>query len=271
MENEISTLRKQVNGLLADMKQMQSQRSEVSASSTRDSSAVIDGTPRSASNQSTSQLPSKTKHPRFPGPTSSAFGFSVANSTLNSMGLQAGLQGNEALIDESTQPTRNNTPEPVVINFKKVSDPLQSISISEVLRLLRIYKEEVGLVYPFIHVDHFIEGAPLIYESLQTASSENGDLGTSSIDNKETRLLKMMVATALVVEGLGQSTLGQQLVESVEFAIGRSARDVDVDFTELQILTISVCPFICHSSVNLQDHHAHMNRVFSISTVTKKF
>lgn len=240
MESEISTLQQQVNGLLVAMKQMQSQYPP--PVSVPDENALFAGTPKSASNLSNSKPPSKTKNPQFPGPTSSAFSFNVANSTLHSMGLQADLQNNDPPID-STLPTRLNTPEPVTSHMS-FSDPLLSISVSEILRLLQVYKEEIGVIYPFIHVENIVAQVEHIYDGLQVPNNMrnpgNGNQVVAETDNKNTRLLKMIVATALVVEGLGRSTLGQQLVESVEFAIGRSARDVIVDFTELQILTISV-------------------------------
>jgi hypothetical protein len=75
-----------------------------------------------------------------------------------------------------------------------------------------------------------------------------------------------MVASALVLEGGGQSILGQELVDSVEATVNRSVHNVEIDLRELQILTMTVyapCPGSEADVLN-------QSRVYITSTLTMK-
>jgi hypothetical protein len=270
MEDDISVLQKKADRLFEITKQMQRQGPSASPVEIRD--PPVDETPKSTTHHSNSQLHPKRTQAQFIGPTSSAFGFSIAHSTLNSMGLQVDLPDGDAPMDDSALPTRSNTPE-FQRGHSRSSDILCSIPIPEILRLLQVYKDEVGAVYPFIDVADYVGQAHVLHRSLRDAPNhsplDNGNQ-ISTVDNKDVRLLKMMVAIALVLEGLGQSTLGQELADSVAFAIGRSAREVDIDFKELQILTISVCYIVSVPPIFLVEDDSKTVRVYIISIATKR-
>ena len=249
MQGEIDILKSQVTMLLSTVKQLQDQRCcQSPVATSNDGDAVVESThvlehrPR----YSTVSTTSKTPRLQFPGPTSSAFSFGVASSTLSSMGLNSDINDNEEVGNESNMTTRIGTPRPDT-DVIEHTDPLHSLSTGDILRLLRVYDDEVNSVYPCIDVVGF--------ESRLCSSFDNNDSGTNSwtftngsllvtlFNTKEIRLLKMIVATALVLEGMGESDLGQKLVDDVERLSGRTMRHKVVDSAELQILTVLVCTY----------------------------
>jgi hypothetical protein len=273
IEDDITVIQRQLNHLFATTKQTQQQDPPASLARIHDQSAGAHETTKSTTHHSDSHMPPKRTNPQFIGPTSSTFGFNIANSTLNSMGLQGDLADGDGPANDSALPTRCNTPESPC-SCSRPLDLLCSIPISKVLWLLQVYKDEVAAVYPFIDMSEYIGKAHLLYGSLRDAPNQNPPDNCnklSAVDNKDVRLVNMMVATALVLEGLGQSTLGQQLVDSVACTIGRSAREADIDFKELQILTILVRCLVSVHPIPLVEDGAKTVRVCFTSIATRRF
>jgi len=186
------------------------------------------------------------KHPRFQGPTSSAFNFDVAKSSLQTMGITRPEDG----VDEGIA-TRDGTPlespcptSSAAMPAHPSKDPLWLLNKDETVRLCRVYDEEMGIMYPMLDIDKIIRHAIMLFTFIESAARtglvQRSLPGADNLDDDDTRLLKMILAAALIVEGSGQSELGRRLFETVrEYA--ESSLWGPVNINQLRLLVLVVC------------------------------
>jgi len=161
------------------------------------------------------------RHPRFQGPTSSAFSFDVAKNTLQNMGYSGiGGEDGNGLHDETplgTPPMKS-----AVLAAHPFKDPLWAITKEEALRLCVIYEDEIGIMYPMIDINWVMQIANTQYRTIEESNSRNG--ASSNADtpgaapDEDLNILKMVLALATVLEGSGQSEYGNRLYENVKHA-----------------------------------------------------
>ena len=187
----------------------------------------------------------KVKMPRFHGPTSSAYSFDVAKSSLQNMGItQLGAGIDEGAVTGDVTPVGSpRSPVPVPLHPSK--DPLWSLGREEAIRLCRTYEEEVGMMYPMFDIERIIRQTTLLFNFLEAASraglSQRHLPGADAVNDDETNILKMIFATQLIIEGAGQSDLARRLWESVRPAAERKFWD-PVDNKGLILLVLVVRP-----------------------------
>ena len=170
--------------------------------------------------QSSSQQ--EGRHPQFQGPTSSAYSFEVANSSLQTMGITQPVDTDEqakVLEKNSLGPASQNQVPPAPIMMHPNKDPLWSISKDEAVRLCRVYDDEMGIMYPVVDIEHTISRAKFLFTFTESAT-RTGLIrtempGRDGLGTDDNNILKMVLATALTVEGHGESQLGRRLFESV--------------------------------------------------------
>ncbi|RAL59185.1 hypothetical protein DID88_006640 [Monilinia fructigena] len=175
------------------------------------------------------------KHPSFRGPTSSAFGLDVAKNTLHNMGYQG--MADEGIITQdptpvpSPPPTRPRALPSISMNGTRAPDPLRSISREEMIRLCRVYEEEMGLMYPVLDIEELILHGTALLEFIDSAV-RNG-LATSKnnqgINDINSCMLKTVMAISMIVEGSGQSDMAFRLFESVRESADRALHDEIVE------------------------------------------
>ncbi|KAI9874661.1 MAG: hypothetical protein M1830_009433 [Pleopsidium flavum] len=207
--------------------------------------------------------PSRTrgKQPRFQGPTSSAFNFDVAKSSLQTMGITRPEDSvDEGVVAQNATPP---PPAPAVVHPSK--DPLWVLGKDEAIRLCRVYEEEMGITYPILDIDKMVRQALLLFTFMESATrtglAQRGLPGTDSLDDDETKLLKMVLATALIVEGSGQSELGQRLFESVR-QTAESSLWGPVNIDELKLLVVVTSKAQYHFQM---DEEAQAYRVIGLA------
>lgn len=228
MKDQITNLQDKVNSLFADLSDLRTQqRTSLDPPSldalSRDGSQVF--TPL----QHGSARP-RVRHPRFQGPTSSAFNFDVARSSLQEMGIAAPAE--DGMVDDLT--TAHATPAvspslhppppsqlvPASNTVHPTKDPIWSIKREEALRLCRVYEEEIGIMYPLVDIGKITQQVNLLYTfmeaAMRTGFAQRGLPGSDGLQDDNTNILKMILATTLVVEGSGQSDLGQRLYLSMK-------------------------------------------------------
>lgn len=248
LEGNLWTLQEQVNELSATLKQVQGDVYSLNSAANISAGRSLDpqgDSPATKQKPRTGRRLTEVTKPHFVGRTSSAYSFHVANSTLQSMGIRA--DEHDSRLD-STLPSRRQSVEPPtqVEEDQSTPDALLTLDLSEIYRHLEVYREELMPIYPFINIDEIISRVPQIHEYLQrTPARISLDKGRqhdpSAIDHADGNIIKLMVASALVLEGGGQSMLGQELVDNVEATLTRSVRKVEIGLKELQILTMTVC------------------------------
>ncbi|KAK5134963.1 hypothetical protein LTR08_005915 [Meristemomyces frigidus] len=174
---------------------------------------------------------SQSQQPSFRGPTSDEFNFGVAKNSLQTMGITghenaedgSGIAGT-GTADPSpvhSPPARNRAQLLQFLHTNK--DPIWSISQDEMLRLCSVYEDEMGLMYPVLDIQKVMEYATKLYRFMEAAHRtglmQQGMPGPDAIDDEDTNILKMVLASALTVEGSGRSELGRKLFQYVQPAI----------------------------------------------------
>ncbi|KAF9640074.1 Casein kinase II regulatory subunit [Lasiodiplodia theobromae] len=169
------------------------------------------------------------KHPRFHGPTSNAFNLGVAKANLQSIGITATDEGAEegVFTQDATPldsprlaplapPPSQHTNKPVLHTTK---DPMWAINKDEAIRLCHVWHEEMGLMYPVLDIEATIRHATLLYTFMEAAHRtrlvEVSFPGADSISDDQTIILKLVLATALILEGSGKSELGTAMFQSI--------------------------------------------------------
>ena len=123
-------------------------------------------------------------------------------------------------------------------------DPLWSISQDETLRLCRVYEDEMGMMYPILDIPKVMAYATKLYRFMEAAHRsglmQQGMPGPDTMDDEDTNILKMVLASALTVEGSGRSELGMKLFHYVQPAIDNLLLG-SVGLKGIRLLTMTVC------------------------------
>lgn len=172
---------------------------------------------------------SQSNQPTFRGPTSSAFNIGVAKNSLETMGITSQSEEDVSGSGGAGTGTREASPEPpqpsgqLLPTTHQSKDPLWSIPQEEALRLCRVFEDEMGLMYPVLDINKVLDHATKLYRFMEAAHRtglmQQGMPGADAIDDEETNILKLVLATALTTEASGRSDLGQRLFEVVQPAV----------------------------------------------------
>ena len=159
-----------------------------------------------------------------------------------------GCNGGDSFPGVSTHQGRAPTA-PMTIHPSK--DPLWKIGKNEAIRLCRVYEEEMGMMYPVLDLEDTISKADMLF-TFTEAATKTGLMklhlpGADRLDDSDVNNLKMILATAMVVEGRGQSELGKELYESTRTAF-ESRLFGHVDIKGLIHLVLVVCHLCSLSS-----------------------
>ncbi|KAI0477530.1 hypothetical protein GGR56DRAFT_413227 [Xylariaceae sp. FL0804] len=187
--------------------------SRPSASSTTSSSSIPPPPHRAT------DLP-KILPPPFRGPTSLRFSLDIARNTLHRMGYDhpagdgdgdgdddgsgSGHGSPLASPDPATfQPGRSLQPAP--------DDVLWEMGKAEMIRLCRIFEEEIGIMFPIVDIEQVIRHATNLTAWMEAARRKG--LGSQDFDlfDLDTMLLKIVLCQAMVVEEHGNSVRAQRI------------------------------------------------------------
>jgi hypothetical protein len=182
--------------------------------------------------------PKAPRHQQYMGPTSSAFSFGVARSSLQRMGIQPETD----LVDDGpgsylTTPAR--TPAP-----SNDWDPLLTITRTEAVRLIETYEEESGSIYSFLDIKLVSKSAHDFYntaDTLRESSIPRRSGYENTLSGGILDILKLVIAIALVIEGRGRSALSAKLLGNVESGFDGRLCGPSVDMLEIQAWTLMVC------------------------------
>ena len=246
MREHIAALQEQVNGLYASLNELR-HRSDNPYSAPVDPQFSHDGSTRSMSMSRTlpplispKRAPPKAL-PQFHGPTSTLYGLDVARSSLQTMGITHNVTDDGQMSRE-----RSRAASPVMmIQPHPSKDPLWLIDHSEVVRLLRVYEEEIGIMYPVVDIEKVLKQANALYKfisaSLRAGFGHPALPGADTFDDEETTVLKMILATTLTVEGHGRSELGQRFFDAAKPATDmKLVTAIDTKSVVLTVLTVRV-------------------------------
>jgi hypothetical protein len=185
------------------------------------------------------------RQPAFRGPTSTHFSLDVAKNTLHKMGYS-----NLDETPDDTAPAMDVTPNtsPMLAPFtgevqRSAPDPLWEFDKDEMIRLCRVYEEEVGIMYPVIRVETVVNHAKILASWMEAARKHFQSPPTAQdngISDMKTLQLKMVMATALIVEEHGDSDKGIRLFDSMRPVLDRMLMSDPADVRNLPLLTLLV-------------------------------
>ncbi|MCJ1475617.1 hypothetical protein MMC13_004280 [Lambiella insularis] len=162
----------------------------------------------------------------FHGPTTSTFNFDVANSTLQTMGITQSMNStsNEPSAQDQASAGQHseNTSPGLQPAERPAKDPLVSMKKKDVIRLCKVYDDEVGLLYPILDIEKTISKADVLFNFMDSAVrtgllKDEIDRGDAFYDD-DTNVLKMILAAAMALVGGGESEMGVRLYDSVRTA-----------------------------------------------------
>ena len=203
--------------------------------------------------------------PRFQGPTSPAFGFEVARSSLQTMGIAASEMQEDGVYNGDEMAPRGSPHQlqapiaSMTVHFDK--DPLWKIGKGEAIRLCRLYDEEMGILYPIINMEKIITQANMLF-TITEAASQTGTVdramsGPNRLTDNDINILKMILASALIVEGGGQSDLGSALYESCREAFeSRLSGPVEIQGLILLVLVVWMPKDSCLEKANSKERQS---------------
>jgi hypothetical protein len=171
------------------------------------------------------------KEVQFVGTTRPAFGLSVARAALSTIPD-----------DSDAHSVASDSPTPVLLQHEldyetHPSDPLLSMRLSMVNRLLEVFQEEVEAVYPVLDTSSLRNRSAELMSRFKAEHMEKFD---GRMSQKDIHLLKVVLATALVFENHGKNDLSRQLLDSFEDDAARITSPSDVDLQEAQVFAIMV-------------------------------
>ncbi|KIV88096.1 hypothetical protein PV10_09023 [Exophiala mesophila] len=118
--------------------------------------------------------------------------------------------------------------------------PLLFFSLAEALRLIDLYQDECGLVYPLIAIDQVRTFATHFYEyaAIQRQPTTWRTFNLEPCLKRPFHVLEIILAIALVIEGRGSTHLSSALVDELESEIDHRPSGVSADLTFAEILTL---------------------------------
>lgn len=183
----------------------------------------------------------RAKQSEFMGPTSSSFLLGVGTGSVERAGIHTQSSPSPVLEGVETPSTARNR---VISHPRSVKNPLNNISRNEAFRLIDLYDESCGSIYPFIEKALICRAAQHFYDGVEMSSA----LPPAWISSEENTLsdgiwdiLKLVIAIASVMKNLGPTDLSSELLESVESGFVGRLCGATVDILEIQAWTAMVC------------------------------
>jgi hypothetical protein len=145
-----------------------------------------------------------------------------------------GITAAEEVEDEGVQAidiTPRASPPSPVSNPRKGplhadKDPIWNISRHEALRLVHVWQEEQGVMYPILEIDKVLRYTEMLFSFVEAAARSGlmqGALpGADAIMDEQTSELKLILAITLVLEGQGKDALGEKLFENVHTVVEKT-------------------------------------------------
>lgn len=187
-----------------------------------------------------------SKEAQFAGSSSIQYGLDVGRSSLKSIGVQPD-EGIESTVPNSAYNTRANSPVPGL--RRDQGKPLERISYEEGLRLIQYYEEELYPIYPLLNASHTGQVAKCL---LKTKNGSDANAGGPEIryDDRDVDVLRMVLATSLILEGQGQDDLAEQMAGEVQESVSKRNWAMPVDMRDVLIQAMmSVYFFQCDEEV----------------------
>jgi len=106
------------------------------------------------------------------------------------------------------------------MNVHDNKDAIWSVSRQEAIRLIAVYEDEMHAMYPVVSLTSIRTHTNFLYKFMDAAARSGliwgPGIGPDAISDDDTNALKLVLAIALHVEGMGTSELGERLFRDVQ-------------------------------------------------------
>lgn len=243
VDQQLQTLQREMRTLSARLRELESEASPT-ASSKLSVSGIVEG-------GGLNRILNAPKSPTYVGPTSAEFGLGRPRpSSHHDTPIDNIDENDDEDLDSSTA---GLSPAPTVDDRECAipgasGDPLRGLGLEEILRLVQVYEDTVGIMYPCVDLASVRTYVVEFHHTYHPAIDRTSGPTPAPSDQdwfhaRDIQVLKILLATALLVESHGRSERAAQLADSVEDRFASRLKIAEVDMKETLILTLLVSPF----------------------------
>ncbi|KAJ5048846.1 hypothetical protein NUH16_007356 [Penicillium rubens] len=160
---------------------------------------------------------STARETSFQGPTTSAFSFDLAKSSLQQRGIvERADGGDEGDMTQEPSPLASPSTANEELETRQTLDPLWVLPKAEALRLCQVYEEEMGVMYPVLELSELLDQVDLLYGQKDRVIEPTGQSdGHNGLSREDVHILRVVFACALTAEASGRSEQAIALFDSV--------------------------------------------------------
>jgi hypothetical protein len=170
------------------------------------------------------------------------------------MGINPGDEGDEdGLLTRDATPGASPALSGAVLPkrpFHAEKDPIWAISKNDALRLVHVWHEEMGVMYPILDIDKLLRYTEMLFTFVEAATRSGlmqGALpGSDAMMDEQISTLKLVLATTLVLEGGGKDPLGERLFANVHKVVQKTLSE-PVSLHSINLLVLAVSRFLLQS------------------------
>ena len=139
---------------------------------------------------------------------------------------------------------------------------------SEISRFLIVFQEEVESVHPIIDISEYVVRSQEILDAIRSGNAPEytapkGETPMRGLSRKDIDIVKVAVATGMVLEEHEKTDLSAAIIDSVEGTVSCMLYP-EVDLKEIQLLCILVS-----GPISKQGHVTDMHRASTTSIATR--
>lgn len=224
VDRQIEALQREMRAMSARLRQLES----ASPSTTNNTYTAISTVSSSSTTASLHRIMNRPQSPSYVGPTSAEFGLTTRQRQPED------FDSGDDLVSTAVQ-----SPAPALGGDISSEDPLGCLGSAEALRLVDVYENTVGLMYPCVDL-----ASVRVYIAEYFRDKDGMEpISPPTLDQewffaRDIEVLKILLATALLAETHGRSEKAALLADSVEDRFATRLKVPEVDMKELLILTL---------------------------------
>ncbi|KAL7908472.1 hypothetical protein GGI35DRAFT_454259 [Trichoderma velutinum] len=177
--------------------------------------------------------------PGFCGPSSSNFGFSMAEFILQHLmadTIYTDNDGKSASVNiQVSSDERSCLNSEQAVPFPTNFDLCQTMELEEALRLLGVYHEVFGVLHPFLHMATLRRQACKLWGELQPVPSSQS---TRYSPSQDAHVVKLAIAIALLCESGGRHPTATAIYQSMQVIVVQSVLGLSFELGRLVLLVL---------------------------------
>ncbi|KAF2095117.1 hypothetical protein NA57DRAFT_59864 [Rhizodiscina lignyota] len=150
------------------------------------------------------------------------------------------LQGE--ILDGESSVISGNESEATGSTSSGVHDPIDELGGSDVVRLMHIYQDMIGFMYPILDFGQLVRAAEKVFGTVASSRTDFPGVvnpGPPQMDGSDMALLKMIIAIALAVENEAHAALAGYVYQSLRQDVEAMVWNTKVDLKGLVLLTLA--------------------------------